>query len=437
MGTTEVLILSAARTPLGSLGGSLAMVPATRLGATAIQGALDRAGVAPDQVSEVIMGNVLGAGQGQAPARQAAIHAGIPASVPAFTVNKVCGSGMLAVLLGARSILLGEADLVVAGGMENMSLAPYLLPGARSGYRLWDQKVVDGMVFDGLWDPYSDSHMGHFGDKAARELGISRQELDEYAAESFRRALAAQEAGDFAREIVPVRIPGRKGETLVVSQDEGPAKVKFERIPTLKPVFGPDGTVTAANASTINDGAAALVLASAAKAEQLGLKPIARIVSWGQHSQEPSWFTTAPAPAMRRALERAGWALPEVDLFEVNEAFAVVALAAAKELQIPRDKLNVRGGAISLGHPHRRQRRPHPGHAPGRPRKGQSPQRTCRHLHRRWRRHRPVHRGSYLVPKAELLHRLHIRITVHISGGAGRPWPWAGGGPLRDMLSSE
>jgi acetyl-CoA C-acetyltransferase len=347
----EVVIVGAARTALGSFQGALAGIPAPRLGATAIAAALQRAGVKPDAVSEVIMGNVLTAGEGQAPARQAAIHAGIPKSVPAMTINKVCGSGMKSVILGAQSILLGDADVVVAGGMENMSQAPYLVQNARAGFRMGHQQFVDSMIHDGLWDPYNNQHMGNCAELCAREKSFTREAQDEFATTSFRRAQEAQKAGKFAGEIAPVEVVGRKGETTRIDTDEGPAKVQFDKIPTLKPVFDKAGTVTAANASTINDGAAALVLMSADKARELGVKPLARIVSYAGNAQEPVWFTTAPIEAMRKAMKKASWDVGGVDLFEVNEAFAVVALASAKELGIPSEKLNVWGGAISLGHP--------------------------------------------------------------------------------------
>jgi len=347
----EVFVVSMARTAFGSFQGALSSVPAPRLGATAIAGALKRAGITPDAISEVIMGNVLTAGEGQAPARQAAIYAGIPNSVPAMTINKVCGSGMKAVMLASQSIMLGDSDAVVAGGMENMSLSPYILPGARSGFRMGHQQAIDTMVHDGLWDPYNNQHMGNCAELCARERTISRKDQDDYAAESFRRAQAAQKDGKFSSEIVAVEIPGRKGDVVRFDTDEGPGKVQFDKIPSLKPVFDKQGTVTAANASTINDGAAALVLMSGEKMKSLGLKPLAKIVSYGSNAQDPQWFTTAPAEAMRRALKKAGWSAKDVDLWEVNEAFAVVSLAAQRDLEIPMDRLNVWGGAISLGHP--------------------------------------------------------------------------------------
>jgi acetyl-CoA C-acetyltransferase len=347
----EVVIVGMARTAIGSFQGSLSSLPAPKLGAIAIEGALKRAGVKPEQVTEVIMGNVLTAGEGQAPARQAAIFAGIPTSAHALTVNKVCGSGMKALMLGMQSILLGDSDVVVAGGMESMSQAPYIVANARGGFRMGHQTFVDSMINDGLWDPYNNQHMGNCGDLCAKEKNFSRKEQDDFAAESFRRAIEAQKSGKFADEIVPVEIQGRKGDTVKIDTDEGPTKVQFDKIPTLKPAFGKDGSVTAANASTINDGAAALVLMSADKARELGLKPLAKLVSYGSNSQDPVWFTTAPAEAMRRAMKKAGWEKKDVDLWEVNEAFAVVALAAQRELEIPADRINVRGGGISIGHP--------------------------------------------------------------------------------------
>jgi len=347
----DVVIVSAVRTPLGSFQGAFASVPASRLGAVAIEGALKKAGVPADQVSEVIMGNVLSAGQGQAPARQAAIYAGLPKSVPTLTINKVCGSGMKALMLAAQSIRPGDSDIVVAGGMENMTQSPYLLPTARAGFRMGHQQAVDSMVHDGLWDPYNNQHMGNCAELCAREKSFSREQQDNFAIESFKRAQDAQKSGAFKNEIVPVPVAGRKGETILMDTDEGPGKAQFDKIPGLKPVFDKNGSVTAANASTINDGAAALVLMSWEKAQKLGLKPLARLVSTGTHAQAPEWFTTAPADAMRNAAKKAGWSMGDIDLFEVNEAFAVVALAAQKDLDIPASKLNVRGGAISLGHP--------------------------------------------------------------------------------------
>jgi acetyl-CoA C-acetyltransferase len=347
----EVVIVSVARTAIGSFQGGLSSIPAPKLGAAVIEGALKKAGVQPQHVSEVILGNVLTAGEGQAPARQAAIYSGIPKTVPALTLNKVCGSGMKAIMLGTQSILLGDSDVVVAGGMENMSQAPYLLSQARSGFRMGHQTLVDSMIHDGLWDPYNNQHMGNCAELCAREKRFSRKEQDDYATESFKRSQEAQKSGKFAKEIIPIEITGRKGEVQKVDIDEGPSKVQFDKIPTLKPAFDKQGSVTAANASTINDGAAVVVLMSAEKAKSLGIRPLAKIVSYASNAQEPEWFTTAPAEAMQRAAKKASWEMKDIDLFEVNEAFAVVALAAQKELQIPADRLNVWGGAISLGHP--------------------------------------------------------------------------------------
>jgi acetyl-CoA C-acetyltransferase len=351
MAQLDVVVLGAARTAIGSFQGALASLPAPRLGAVALQGALKRAGVQPEQVSEVILGNVLSAGIGQAPARQAAIYAGIPNTSPALTVNKVCGSGMKAVMLGAQSITVGDSTVVAAGGMESMSQAPYLLPTARAGMRMGNQTAIDSMIHDGLWDPYNNQHMGNCGELCARERKYTREAQDAFAIESFKRAQKAQAEGWMKGEIEAVQIPGKKGDSVSFTVDEGPAKVVFEKVSTLRPAFDKAGTVTAANASTLNDGAAALILASGAHAKAQGLKPIARIVSYGSNAHAPEWFTTAPAQAMSRALERAGWKVADVDLFEVNEAFAVVAMAARDDLGIPHEKLNVWGGAISLGHP--------------------------------------------------------------------------------------
>lgn len=347
----SIVILSATRTPLGAFQGALAAVPAPRLGAVAIRGALERAGVAPAQVSDAIMGNVLQAGLGQAPARQAAVYAGLPTSVRCVTVHKVCGSGLQAIMQGAHALLAGEATVLVAGGMENMSAAPYLLPKAREGFRLGHQQAIDSLIRDGLWDPYSDQHMGNCAEQCAAKFRFSRGEQDAYAAESFRRANAAQQAGRFADEITPVDVSDGRGTTKRVDRDEGPGKVNYEKMPSLRPVFDPAGTITAANASSINDGAAAVLLATDATGQRLGAKPLARIVSFGAHAQDPVWFTTAPVAAAQQALQRADWSAAEVDLWEVNEAFAVVPLAFMRELAVPHAKLNVRGGAISLGHP--------------------------------------------------------------------------------------
>ncbi len=347
----SIVILSATRTPLGSFQGALASVPAPRLGAVAIRGAIARAAISPADVTDVLMGNVLQAGLGQAPARQAALYAGLPASVRTVTLHKVCGSGLEAVRLGARALAADDAGLVVAGGMENMSAAPYLLPKAREGFRMGDQRVVDSMILDGLWDPYNQLHMGACAEACAQKYAFTREEQDRYAAESFRRANAAQKDGLFSGEITAVEVADAKGGAVIVDRDEGPGKVRYEKIPTLRPAFAEAGTITAANASTINDGAAALVLAGEADAGARGWQPMARLAGFGAHAQEPLWFTTAPVEAARAALRQAGWDPPEVDLWEVNEAFAVVPMAFAREFSIPFDRLNVRGGAIALGHP--------------------------------------------------------------------------------------
>lgn len=347
----EVVILSATRTPIGSFLGALSTIPAPRLGAIAIKAALERAKVKPEQVDQVIMGNVLSAGQGQAPARQAMIYAGIPQSVPATTVNKVCGSGMQAVNLAYNAIVAGESECVVAGGMENMSLAPYIMPDARTGMRMGEKKILDSMVSDGLWDPYNNFHMGNAGEICAKEYKFTREEQDRYAAQSFTRAQAAIKSGAFKNEIAPVPIPQKKGEPVMFDTDEGPAKGDPAKMAGLRPAFDKEGTITAANASTLNDGAAALVVCSREFADKHGLKPLARIVATATHAQAPEWFTTAPVEAIKKALKKANLKPSDIDLYEVNEAFAVVALAAAKGVEIPESKLNVNGGGISLGHP--------------------------------------------------------------------------------------
>ena len=348
---SEIVILSATRTPLGVFQGALSTVPAPRLGAVAIRGALAQAGVAVEDVSEVLMGNVLQAGVGQAPARQAALFAGLPAAVRCVTVHKVCGSATQAIIQGAHALAAGDASLVVAGGMENMSAAPYLLPKARDGFRLGHQQVIDSLIHDGLWDPHHQLHMGNCAEQCAKKYGFTREEQDAFAAESFRRANAAQADGRFAAEITAVDVSDPKGTTRRIERDEGPSRVNYDRIPTLKPAFDQAGTITAANASSLNDGAAAVVLTTAAHAKARGLTPVARLVASGGHAQDPVWFTTAPVSAAQNALKRAGWGIDEVDLWEVNEAFAVVALAFMRELQLPASKVNVRGGAIALGHP--------------------------------------------------------------------------------------
>ena len=346
-----IVILAATRTPLGAFQGALASVPAPRLGAVAIRGAVEQAKISPADVTDVLMGNVLQAGLGQAPARQAAIHAGLPSATRCVTVHKVCGSGLQAVMQGAHSLAAGDSSLVVAGGMENMSAAPYLLPKARDGFRLGHQQVIDSLIHDGLWDPYNNLHMGHCAEQCAKKYSLTREQQDAYAAESFRRANAAQNDGRFAQEITPVEFADAKNKLTRVEHDESPARANYEKIPLLRPAFDPAGTITAANASTINDGAAALVLATVESARTKNLKPLARIVAFGAHAQDPVWFTTAPVSAAQNALKRAGWGIDEVDLWEVNEAFAVVPLAFMRELGVSHRKLNVRGGAISLGHP--------------------------------------------------------------------------------------
>jgi acetyl-CoA C-acetyltransferase len=351
MAQPDVIIAGAARTPIAAFQGSFAEVAAPKLGAIAIRAALERAGVPGEAVDEVLMGCVLQAGLGQAPARQAAIFAGLPHQVGATTIHKVCGSGMKAVMLARQMILAGDAEIVVAGGMENMSRAPYLLERARGGYRIGHGELVDGMIRDGLWDPYRDFHMGSAAEICAREFKVSRAEQDAFAAESYRRAQRAQAEGLFAREIVPVEVPARKGPPLVVSVDEGPARGDMAKLAALKPAFEKDGTITAGNASSLNDGAAALVVMSRPRAEALGVRPRARILAQGAAALAPEWFTTAPAGAMRQAVERAGLGFGEVDWFEVNEAFAVVALAVASKLGIDLEKVNPRGGAVALGHP--------------------------------------------------------------------------------------
>jgi acetyl-CoA C-acetyltransferase len=348
---TDIVILSATRTPLGAFQGAFASVSAPRLGAAAIKGAVARAGIAPADVTDCLMGNVLQAGQGQAPARQAALHAGLPPSVRCTTVHKVCGSGLQTVIGAAQLLATDAGACVVAGGMENMSLAPYLLPKARDGYRLGHQQVVDSLVADGLWDPYNNLHMGSCAEQCAAKYNFTREQQDAYAIASFQRANAAQQDGRFAAEITPVEYADARGNVTRIEQDEGPARVKYDKVPTLKPSFQKDGTITPANASSLNDGAAAFVLATAATAQSRGLKPLARLVASGAHAHDPVWFTTAPVTAAQRALQAAGWTVPDVDLWEVNEAFAVVPLAFMRELGVPHDRVNVRGGAISLGHP--------------------------------------------------------------------------------------
>jgi acetyl-CoA C-acetyltransferase len=346
-----VYIVAATRTPIGAFQGALSSISAPHLGATSIKAALERAKVAAAEVDEVFMGNVLSAGIGQAPARQALIYAGLPDKVPATTVGKVCGSGLQAVVLGAKSIALQDAEIVVSGGMESMSNVPYYLPQARTGYRMGHGKLVDGMIHDGLWDPYGDFHMGVAGEKCAKEYNFTREEQDAYAKESFRRALAAQKEGLFKNEIAPVSVAQKKGDALLVSEDEGPPNGKPEKFPTLKPAFAKDGTITAANASSINDGASALVLASEDAVKKHNLTPLARIVGYGGIAQAPEWFTTAPAKAIEVTTKKLGFTTKDIDLYEINEAFAVVAMACNKLCNLDPATVNVRGGAVALGHP--------------------------------------------------------------------------------------
>jgi len=346
----EVYIISAVRTPIGSFMGSLSTVPAPMLGAAAIKGALIKSGVAADKVQEVFMGNVMSAGMGQAPARQAAIFAGLPDTVPCTTVNKVCASGMKALGLAAQSIRCGDNDIVIAGGMENMSMVPHYLNG-RDGVKLGNIQMEDGMVKDGLTDVYNKVHMGVCADKCAKEHNISREDQDNFALESYRRSDAAWKAGKFKDEVVPVEVPQRRGDAIIVSEDEEYKSLRADKVPTLRAVFTPDGTVTAANASTLNDGASALLLMSEEKMEELGLKPLARLVSYGDAAHEPEWFTTAPSKAIPVALKRAGLEISNIDYWELNEAFSVVGLVNMKILGLSPDKVDVNGGAVSLGHP--------------------------------------------------------------------------------------
>ncbi|KAA9346329.1 acetyl-CoA C-acyltransferase [Larkinella humicola] len=346
----DVVIVSAVRTPIGSFGGTLAPLTATELGAMAIRAAYQRAGLLPDLVEEVIMGNVVSANLGQAPARQAALKAGLPVTVRCTTVNKVCASGTKAIMIAAQTIQLGQADVIIAGGMESMSNAPYYIPKARFGYKYGDGQLIDGLAKDGLVDPFDQNAMGVFADQTAIKYNISRETQDAFAIQSYQRAAEATKNGSFGAEIIPVDVPTNKGN-LTVSEDEEYKNVFFDKIPKLKPAFSPDGTVTAANASTINDGASALVLMSLKKAEELGLKPIARILGYADAEQEPALFTTSPTLAIPAALKRAGVKPEDVDYYEINEAFSVVALACSQILEIPQAKLNVNGGAVSLGHP--------------------------------------------------------------------------------------
>ena len=347
----NAVITAIVRTAIGSFQGVLSTVPTVRLGAAVIKSAVERAGLKGNQVDEVIMGNVLSAGEGQAPARQAAIYAGLPDSVECMTINKVCGSGLKSVMLADQAIRCGDADVVVAGGMENMSLSPYYLMDARDGMRLGHKKVVDSIIGDGLWDPYGDMHMGNCAEVLAKEENYSREEQDSFAVESYRRSVDAIEKGYFNDEITPVEIPQRKGDPVIVDTDEEPGRGKLEKIANLRTAFEKDGTITAANASSINDGAAALVVISAEKAAELNSDPICKIVAQTSAAHEPLYFTTAPGKAITKVLDKAGLTINDIDLFEINEAFSNVTLAAMREFDIPHEKVNIFGGAVSMGHP--------------------------------------------------------------------------------------
>lgn len=347
----EVVLVSAARTPVGSFNGALKNVKAIRLGSIAIKAAIDRAGIDPDIIDEVIMGNVLAANEGQAPARQAALGAGLPNSVQCMTINKVCGSGLKSVMLAAQAIMVGDADVIVAGGMENMTQVPYYLDKARFGLKMGHAELTDGMVKDGLWDVYNDFHMGNAAEICAEECNISRDAQDEFARLSYTRALGAQEKGLFKDEIAPVEIPQRKGEPIILDTDEEPGKVNFDKMKSLRPAFKKEGTVTAANASSINDGAAAIVVMAKEKADALGIESLARIIAQASAAKAPEYFTTAPADSVKKALSKAGLTTSDIDIYEINEAFAVVSLINNQLLELPFEKVNVNGGAVALGHP--------------------------------------------------------------------------------------
>ncbi len=344
------VILSAVRTPIGSYLGSLSSFSSPQLGSFVIKESIKRSGIAPDEFEEAIMGCVLQGGLGQAPARQAAIYAGLPHKVECTTINKVCGSGLKSVMLADQSIRCGDGNVFVAGGMESMSNAPYILKKARTGYRMGNGELIDMMINDGLWDCYNDFHMGNAGELCANEFAISRQEQDEFAIMSYKRALDAQKNGDFADEILPIEVKSKAG-VAIIDTDEEPTKVNFDKIPSLKPAFQPNGTVTAANASTINDGASALVITSDEYSKNNGLKPIARIIAHCSYAHAPEWFTTAPTYAIQKVLKKANMNIDDIDLFEINEAFAVVPIITSKNLGIPYEKINIHGGAVSLGHP--------------------------------------------------------------------------------------
>ncbi len=347
----EVYIISTVRTPIGSFGGALAGFSAIQLGSHAIKGALTKTNLEASLVEEVFMGNVVSANLGQAPARQAALGAGIGQNVPCTTVNKVCASGMKAAMLASQTIMLGHADVVIAGGMESMTNIPYYIPKARYGYKYGNGQLIDGLLNDGLWEVYNSFPMGNCADNTAKEMKISREEQDEYAINSYKRTAAATEAGKFKDEIIPVEIPQRKGDPIIMAEDEEYKNVMFEKIPNLKPVFSADGTVTAANASTINDGASAMVLMSKSKAEELGLKPVAKIRGFADAAQDPLWFTTSPSLAIPKAMKNAGIEKSDIDFYEINEAFSAVAIANNRKLELDLEKVNVNGGAVALGHP--------------------------------------------------------------------------------------
>jgi acetyl-CoA C-acetyltransferase len=351
MSQKDIVIAGAARTPIGSFQGVLSPLTASDLGAVAVREAIRRSGAKSDHVERVIMGNVLSAGMGQAPARQCVIKADLPVSTGAITINKVCGSGLQAVMFARREILVGDADVIVAGGMESMTNAPYILPNARSGYRMGNGQIIDSMIHDGLWDPYDNVHMGVCGDAVAAKYRFSREDQDAFAAESYRRALAAQKEGRFKQEIVPVSVPQKRGEPLLVDADEEPGRGNIEKMASLRPAFTKDGTVTAANASSINDGAAALLVTSADVAKQRGYQVMARIVADSTAAVEPKWFTIAPVHALKTLYAKTGTQALDWDLYEINEAFSGVTMAAAKDHAIPLDRINVNGGAASLGHP--------------------------------------------------------------------------------------
>ncbi len=347
----QSVIVAAKRTPIGAFQGNLSSVLAPKLGAIAIKAVMEETGIDKSQINEVIMGNVLSAGIGQAPARQASIQAGLPNSVEALTINKMCGSGLKAVMLADQAIRCGDAEVVIAGGMESMSNAPYLLKHARSGQRLGHGKMIDSLIHDGLWDAYNDTHMGNCAEMLSKERNYTREAQDEFAITSYKRAQTAQAEGVFDSEIVPVKIPHRKGDSLFISEDEEPGKARFDKIPTLRPAFEKDGAITAANASKLNDGAAAVLIMSAEKANELGLSPIARIIAQASAAHEPEWFTTAPGKAIGKVLEKANLSANDIDLWEINEAFSAVTMAAIDDFKIDPTKVNIYGGAVAIGHP--------------------------------------------------------------------------------------